>query len=94
MSDVVKAGTLTADGAILNGKGWYHGIRLTGDGTNSARAVVYDNGSAASGTVIDEVRCGANESRGEQFAGGPLMVQNGIYVDVTTPGRATVWYQG
>lgn len=55
---------------------------------------MYDNGSAASGTVIDEVRCGANESRGEQFAGGPLMVQNGIYVDVTTPGRATVWYQG
>lgn len=93
MSDVLKVGSRTDDGAILAAKGWYYGARLTATGAAAGHVVVYDNASAASGTVIDELDVGTAGSSGEQFT-HPIPVNNGIYLDVTTPGRVVVWYQG
>lgn len=90
--EIVAAVTVTADGAIAANDGWYYGCRITGDGTNSARVILYDNASAASGTVVDELRCGANESRGGMLE-NPVRLQNGLYADVTTVGRVVAWVQ-
>lgn len=92
MPTIVTSTTATADAAIQAAPGFYYGIRVTGDGTNAGQVVVYDNASAASGTVIDDVRCTSTSSSGEQMPGA-IRVKNGIYVDVTTVGRVTVWHQ-
>lgn len=86
----VAAVTATADGVVSSGPCWYHGARLAGDGTNVATAVIYDHASAASGTVIDHLKAIKDDSVGEMTS---LCVRadNGIYADVTTPGRLVVW---
>ena len=92
MADNVAATTATADAIIDSGTGYYYGARVTGDATNPARVIVYD-GTDTNGTIIDELRCVASESEGDQFM-HPVRILVGIYLDVTTVGRVVVWHIG
>lgn len=90
MIESVEAGGRTDDGAIMSGAGEYYGARLSGDATNAATVIVYDN-TAASGKIIDRLHCAAAATVGEQLT-HPVRVLNGIFLDVTTPGRVVVWH--
>lgn len=81
----------TDDGALVARACRVNGFYVTGDGTNSGRVIFYDNASAASGTVLMELRCGANETM-EVMLPKSIDAQAGIYADVTTVGRAGAFF--
>lgn len=88
----------TADGAAVTAPGWLYGILATSDGTNDITVVLYDNASAASGTVLAPTWMIAttsdNRSHYISFE-PPLVLNNGLYVDVTTAGAVSyvVYYR-
>lgn len=89
--------TYTSGAQTSDGAGWAHGcflVKIKGktDGTNDLTLKLYDNASAASGTVITEIKIlGADNQGGEVFE--DLEVSNGLYVDMTTSGTGTWWVE-
>lgn len=83
----------TADAAILARPGRLMGLVLEGDGTNACNVILYDNASAASGTVLYKLALKA--SSGDLI--NPAIIPsegiaclNGIYADVTGTGAAYI----
>jgi hypothetical protein len=88
----MKSLTVTSSGLIATGPGYYYGIKVNTDGTNSATVVVYDN-TAASGTVIDPstvyATSASQKTASIQF-NTPLLFNNGLYVSITCSGTTSV----
>lgn len=84
-----SSGLLNADGVIKDKAGILVGYRVFTDGTNQATLVLYDNASAASGTVLDKLIVA-----GADLVGGIVDVaveaQNGIYADITGTGASFI----
>lgn len=79
----VRAVALTgSDQAVLATRGIYKGFTVRETAGATATLVVYDNASAASGTIIEQIALAANESARELYPNG-VWCDNGIYVDVT-----------
>ena len=57
-------------------------IRET-SGSDAAVVLLYDNASAASGTIIEQISLLPGESAREWYSGG-FVVANGIYADVVS----------
>ena len=86
------SGIKTEDMAILARPGYFHGIEIITDGTNNASVIVYDNASAASGTVIFQgTILGANNFGGVIFI-DPVEMFKGIYIDMTGTGMSYIVY--
>jgi hypothetical protein len=82
--------TRTSSGLIINGAGYYHGVKVNTDGTNDATVTVYDN-TTASGTVIDAATTYTGSSQsGSSSYNPPLQYKSGLYLSVATTGTATV----
>ena len=79
------SGTQAADVAIKASHCIFGSVILIGDGTNLATAILYDNASAASGTVI--ARAATKECA--QIV-GPVSCANGIFLDIGGTGAAAV----
>lgn len=79
----------TADGAARATAGWFFGADLQAGTGASATLILYDNASAASGTIIARLAAVANEAD-HVCADPPLRVVNGIYADVGGSGAAYV----
>lgn len=60
---------------------YYRGVRLRETAGAVATIVVYDNASAASGTILDEISFLAGQSVRETY-GPAQLVRNGIFVSV------------
>ena len=85
----------TADGAILATGGYLHGLILENDGTNASSVILYDNKSAASGTILAKIMLPATSTvlTLPVIFNNPISALNGIYADVTGTGCAvTVFY--
>lgn len=93
-----SSGLKTSDAAIsaptktVGTRLW--GAVVIADGTNAANVILYDNASAASGTVLLQV----NVAAGGVFDGGvlpvPITCTNGIYADVGgTNAKYIVYYE-
>ena len=89
--------TYTSGEKTTDGAGWAHPcyvVKVKGktDGTNNLTLKVYDNASAASGTVITEFTIvGADHKGGETFEN--LDIKNGVFVDMTTSGTGSWWIE-
>ena len=84
MSGYVQAVALTgSDQAVRAGQGYYRGFTIRETAGAAAVVVIYDNASAASGTVLEQVSLGANESARE-FYPSAIFAAAGIYVDVVS----------
>lgn len=68
---------LTATGAVSAQKGYYWGYVVTTN-VSAAAITIYDNASAASGTVIDVVPASTTAGTAKVFA-TPVPVASGIY---------------
>ena len=79
------SGNQTADAAIKASHCIFGSLILIGDGTNLATAIIYDNASAASGTVV--ARAATKETA---QIDGPVSCANGIYLDIGGTGAAAV----
>lgn len=80
---------LTGSGVVLNVPGYYYGISVTTDGSNTATIVLYDNASAGSGKKItqDLVFPSSSTRRMETFEEDPpVALEKGIYAVVTCAG--------
>lgn len=86
------SGVKAADAVILAVRGYFYGIEIITDGTNSAAVIVYDNATAASGTVVFKGTVpGASNFGGALFI-QPVEMFNGIYVDMTGTGMNYIVY--
>ncbi len=84
MASNVASVPVTADKVVASRRGTYYGLTFREtSGTTAATIIVYDNASAASGTVLDNIQLVAGESRAEWYGPQGISSENGIYVDVT-----------
>ena len=83
------SGNEATDVAIKATHGIFAKVILTGDGTNLATAVIYDNATTAAGTVV--ARAATKETA---VVDGPVQCANGIYLDIGGTGaNAVVLYR-
>jgi hypothetical protein len=84
MGGVARAVALTGSDQIVRATATiYRGITVRETGGAAAVVVLYDNASAASGTIIEEVSLGADESVSYMHPVG-LYTDNGIFLDVVS----------
>jgi hypothetical protein len=92
-ADLKKIG-VTADGAITSTGGYLTGILVHTDGANSVTVSLYDNATEASGSKVFSdwvVTSGASDRTSSMdFKPGECPYFNGLYLDITTGGSATV----
>jgi len=80
-----SSGLLTSDQSVTTGGGILVAVIVYTDGVNDVSVVVYDHASAASGTVLAQVKlAGADLMGGETNIMGDF--DNGLYIDVTGTG--------
>ena len=96
MASSRSSGLQTADGAIAAGRNRVNGITLLSDGTNACSVILYDNATAASGTVLGKVSIGAASLKKTEHVlfENPVICENGIYADVTGTGAEYIVYFG
>lgn len=81
----VRSLNVSADGAVQANAGAYMGFNFTETtGLAGAHIRVYDNTSAASGTLLESVKLAAGESVSDWYGPNGIRCANGIYVDVVT----------
>lgn len=71
---------VTGDGVVFAGPCTYRGMRLRDTSGAANTITVYDNASAAAGTVVDVLQLGANAADGTE---GDVVCAKGVYVDTT-----------
>lgn len=81
-----SSGLKVADAVICVRPCKLKSIQLLADGTNAATVVLYDNASAASGTVIAKVIVDATSTYEWFTSDAGIVCNNGIYADVTGTG--------
>lgn len=92
-----SSGRKTADAAIIARPCLFKGLILEGDGTNACNVILYDNASAASGTVIAKLLLSASTTAIDSVPKTSSFVladgiecNNGIFADVTGTGAAYI----
>lgn len=73
---------VSGSGAVSASRSIYCGFSLRETAGATAVVRIFDNPSAASGTVLEEISLAANESAREFYPGG-VAAATGIYVQVT-----------
>lgn len=79
---------VTADAVVQSHSGYYYGYIVT-VAMSAAVSTIYDNASAASGTVIGSVAASAAVGTTQLFS-HRVPVTNGIYVDIGGTGTLLV----
>lgn len=83
MSAAVTPIAVSGDTAVHTTHGFYAGFCLRETASSTAVVRIYDNASAASGTIIDVISLAAGESARELYPRA-VRVSNGIYVKVVS----------
>lgn len=94
MASSRSSGLKTSDAVIQTGRNRINAITLLGDGTNAASLIVYDNASAASGLVVAKVTALATTRFTYVIFENPVVVEDGIYADVTGTNAEYIIYYG
>jgi uncharacterized alkaline shock family protein YloU len=82
----------TGDALIATGRGYFKGIIVHSDGTNSVTVDIYDNTTAAGTKLVSSTiftTSASNRTGVLGFSDQEAPFTNGIYVDVTTSGTVT-----
>ena len=85
-----SSGEKTSDAAVVASGGFLTSVYVITDGSNNAKVIIYDNASAASGTVLLEMTVIASDQYGGRSWVFPAEFYNGIYVDVTGTGASYI----
>ncbi len=86
--------TYTASARVFTGPGYFHGITVITDGTNSVTVDVYD-GLTATGRKLIPTTVVTSSATDRSWAYNlypPVRVTNGIYVNITVAGGGTASY--
>lgn len=83
----------SASAVILGEPGLLIGLSINTDGTNDAQAILYDNASSASGSVLAKCFISAATGNSTILFPVPIRADNGIYLAHTGTGAtAVIWY--
>jgi hypothetical protein len=94
MASSISSGLKTADGIIFAGRNRINAITLIG-GSTASSVILYDNASAASGTVLAKATQATSGVTTHIIFENPVFAQDGIYADVTgTSAEYIVYYGG
>jgi hypothetical protein len=75
----------TVSAVIMATPGYYLGFTLREtSGSASATVVIYDNASAASGTILEEITLASSESAREFYHTPGIRAVNGVYFSVVS----------
>jgi hypothetical protein len=83
-----SSGLKSASAAILVGPGTLKGLTVVG-GSDATTVIVYDNPSAASGTVLEKIVIPAAESLRVDYSCG-VVANSGLYVSIAGTGAGAV----
>ena len=89
----VVAVHLNADGSAATGRGRLKGFLVNHDTGATGVTKIYDNSSAASGTVVMEIDDSARSLFGMEIPGDGILFYNGLFVDLATATTLTVFIQ-
>lgn len=89
METCQSSGLLSADAVISNAPARIHGITLI-QASAACSVVIYDNASAASGTVVAQVNNVVNATSVFFGFNTPVECLNGAYADVTGTGASFI----
>ena len=93
MASSISSGVLNADTLIFTGRNRINALTVITDGTNAATVSLYDNTSAASKIAVQGKCVGASLTNHYIFE-NPVIMENGIYADVTGTGATFIVYYG
>jgi len=91
MASSISTGVLSADTLISNGRNRINAITVFTNGTNTATIDIYDNTSATGKIAVVGKCLGANLIN-HIFFENPVLVENGIYADVTGTGATFILF--
>ena len=77
-----SSGALAANAAIKAAPGFLHSAMIYGDGTNLAKAIVYDDIDSAHGTVLAVLEC-KTEGYAPFTPAQPVRAKAGMYVAIS-----------
>lgn len=87
LEPATSSGLLSADTAVSAAPCRLLGLQVLADGTNAATVIIYDNASAASGTVLVKVIVDATlTSQDARIPLAGIVANKGLYADVTGTG--------
>ena len=86
------SGLKTSDGLIKAAPVLLTGVLIITDGTNPATAILYDNASAATGTVLFKGTVPGAANFGGATWEVPIRPANGIYLDISGTDAAVIVY--
>lgn len=93
MASSISSGVLSADTLLFTGRNRINALTIFTDGTNAATVDLYDNTSAASKIAVKGKCLGTNLVNHIIFE-NPVIMENGIYADVTGTGASFIVYYG
>ncbi len=93
MASSRSSGLKTADAVIATGRNRINAITLIG-GSTASSVIVYDNASAASGTVLAKATQATNLVTTHIVFENPIVAENGLYADVAGTGAEYIIYFG
>ena len=93
MASSRSSGLNTADAAIAVGRNRINAVTLIG-GSTASSVILYDNASAASGTVLAKLTQATNLGMTHVLFENPVFAENGIYADVDGTGAEYIVYYG
>ena len=91
----LSSGLKAASASIATGRNRINAITFLGDGTNASTLTVYDNASAASGTVLAKVVNRTTDQQNHIIFTNPVLCENGLYASLGgTGGNYIVYFAG
>lgn len=83
----------TSSTAVLDRRGILAGVIIETDQTNDVTLIIYDNASAASGTILFKaIVPGAEDTRYFEMPQAGIRAVNGLYADVSGTDAAYIVY--
>lgn len=93
MASSISTGVLNADTLIFTGRNRINAITVITDGTNAATVDLYDNTSAANKIAV-KAKCAGADLINHFIFENPVIMENGIYADVTGTGATFIVFYG
>lgn len=92
-NSITSGGRITSSAVVSNAPGRLHGIVAEADGTNAATITIYDNASAASGTILAKIIVDATLTHENLILPEVgIEANNGVYCEISGTGAAAIVY--
>lgn len=93
MTSSLNTGVLSANSLTATGRNRINAVSLFGNGTNTATLDIYDN-TSATGKIAVRVQVRASDYQNHVIFTQPVLMDNGIYNQLTGTGANYIVYYG